>query len=155
MSHTEFKDLILPTIQKSLLRSPENVIESRFLLNRWAGGHVLPEQPCPCWLGSGSILRSECEACSLSPGESRGQDGSHYQKMLKVMGFLFKFIFVCACMPDRVRVLTESRRGHQIPWKLEFQAVLSWLVLVLEKQLVLCTAEPLLQSYQALVALRK
>nr|XP_017516713.2 eIF-2-alpha kinase activator GCN1 isoform X1 [Manis javanica] len=28
MSHSEFKDLILPTIQKSLLRSPENVIET-------------------------------------------------------------------------------------------------------------------------------
>uniref|UniRef100_A0A8C7AYA9 GCN1 activator of EIF2AK4 n=1 Tax=Neovison vison TaxID=452646 RepID=A0A8C7AYA9_NEOVI len=28
MSHAEFKDLILPTIQKSLLRSPENVIET-------------------------------------------------------------------------------------------------------------------------------
>lgn len=46
-------------------------------------------------------------------------------------------------MPDRVRVPAESRRGHQIPWKLEFQAVVSWLMLVLEKQLVLCTAEPL------------
>ncbi|OWK14094.1 hypothetical protein Celaphus_00000247 [Cervus elaphus hippelaphus] len=28
MSHSEFKDLVLPTIQKSLLRSPENVIET-------------------------------------------------------------------------------------------------------------------------------
>ncbi|XP_069353515.1 stalled ribosome sensor GCN1 [Eulemur rufifrons] len=28
MSHSEFKDLILPTIQKSLLRSPENVVET-------------------------------------------------------------------------------------------------------------------------------
>ncbi|EHH21237.1 hypothetical protein EGK_04253 [Macaca mulatta] len=28
LSHSEFKDLILPTIQKSLLRSPENVIET-------------------------------------------------------------------------------------------------------------------------------
>uniref|UniRef100_A0A8D0VVV6 Stalled ribosome sensor GCN1 n=2 Tax=Sus scrofa TaxID=9823 RepID=A0A8D0VVV6_PIG len=28
MSHSEFKELILPTIQKSLLRSPENVIET-------------------------------------------------------------------------------------------------------------------------------
>ncbi|XP_065745415.1 stalled ribosome sensor GCN1 [Phocoena phocoena] len=28
MSHSEFKDLILPTIQKSLLRSPENVLET-------------------------------------------------------------------------------------------------------------------------------
>ncbi|XP_006019968.1 eIF-2-alpha kinase activator GCN1 [Alligator sinensis] len=28
MSHTEFKDLVLPTLQKSLLRSPENVIET-------------------------------------------------------------------------------------------------------------------------------
>uniref|UniRef100_A0A2K5PS06 Stalled ribosome sensor GCN1 n=1 Tax=Cebus imitator TaxID=2715852 RepID=A0A2K5PS06_CEBIM len=28
LSHAEFKDLILPTIQKSLLRSPENVIET-------------------------------------------------------------------------------------------------------------------------------
>ncbi|KAK7803834.1 hypothetical protein U0070_027292 [Myodes glareolus] len=28
MSHSDFKDLILPTIQKSLLRSPENVIET-------------------------------------------------------------------------------------------------------------------------------
>ncbi|GAB1290067.1 eIF-2-alpha kinase activator GCN1 [Apodemus speciosus] len=28
MTHSEFKDLILPTIQKSLLRSPENVIET-------------------------------------------------------------------------------------------------------------------------------
>ncbi|XP_019394778.1 PREDICTED: eIF-2-alpha kinase activator GCN1 isoform X1 [Crocodylus porosus] len=28
MSHAEFKDLVLPTLQKSLLRSPENVIET-------------------------------------------------------------------------------------------------------------------------------
>ncbi|XP_075390131.1 stalled ribosome sensor GCN1 [Tenrec ecaudatus] len=28
LSHSEFKDLILPTIQKSLLRSPENVVET-------------------------------------------------------------------------------------------------------------------------------
>ncbi|XP_059751043.1 stalled ribosome sensor GCN1 [Balaenoptera ricei] len=28
MSHSEFKDLVLPTIQKSLLRSPENVLET-------------------------------------------------------------------------------------------------------------------------------
>lgn len=28
ISHAEFKDLLLPTLQKSLLRSPENVIES-------------------------------------------------------------------------------------------------------------------------------
>ncbi|XP_012869831.1 PREDICTED: translational activator GCN1 isoform X1 [Dipodomys ordii] len=28
MTHSEFKDLVLPTIQKSLLRSPENVIET-------------------------------------------------------------------------------------------------------------------------------
>ncbi|XP_006053034.2 eIF-2-alpha kinase activator GCN1 [Bubalus bubalis] len=28
VSHSEFKDLVLPTIQKSLLRSPENVIET-------------------------------------------------------------------------------------------------------------------------------
>ncbi|NXK45456.1 GCN1 kinase, partial [Chauna torquata] len=28
VSHTEFKDLVLPTLQKSLLRSPENVIET-------------------------------------------------------------------------------------------------------------------------------
>ncbi|ERE74489.1 translational activator GCN1-like protein [Cricetulus griseus] len=49
MSHSEFKDLILPTIQKSLLRSPENVIESRSLLSRWllqplSCGSVCPDQ---------------------------------------------------------------------------------------------------------------
>lgn len=34
MSHAEFKDLVLPTLQKSLLRSPENVIESESVLPR-------------------------------------------------------------------------------------------------------------------------
>lgn len=28
VSHSEFKDLVLPALQKSLLRSPENAIES-------------------------------------------------------------------------------------------------------------------------------
>uniref|UniRef100_A0A8C9FZC0 GCN1 activator of EIF2AK4 n=1 Tax=Pavo cristatus TaxID=9049 RepID=A0A8C9FZC0_PAVCR len=37
VSHAEFKDLLLPTLQKSLLRSPENVIESE--------PHV---KICPC-----------------------------------------------------------------------------------------------------------
>lgn len=33
MSHAEFKDLVLPTLQKSLLRSPENVIESESVIS--------------------------------------------------------------------------------------------------------------------------
>lgn len=32
MSHAEFKDSVLPTLQKSLLRSPENVIESESVI---------------------------------------------------------------------------------------------------------------------------
>lgn len=33
MSHAEFKDSVLPTLQKSLLRSPENVIESESVIS--------------------------------------------------------------------------------------------------------------------------
>lgn len=33
VSHAEFKDLVLPTLQKSLLRSPENVIESESVIS--------------------------------------------------------------------------------------------------------------------------
>lgn len=33
MSHPEFKDSVLPTLQKSLLRSPENVIESESVIS--------------------------------------------------------------------------------------------------------------------------
>lgn len=66
MSHSEFKDLILPTIQKSLLRSPENVIESRFLLREllggegWLSGPVLLARPQDglCW---------ECGTCRSYP----------------------------------------------------------------------------------------
>lgn len=47
ISHAEFKELLLPTLQKSLLRSPENVIESEChhctLLCQSAGAVVSPE----------------------------------------------------------------------------------------------------------------
>ncbi|XP_010122215.1 PREDICTED: translational activator GCN1-like, partial [Chlamydotis macqueenii] len=38
MSHAEFKDLVLPTLQKSLLRSPENVIESESVISLHCSG---------------------------------------------------------------------------------------------------------------------
>lgn len=63
MSHSEFKDLILPTIQKSLLRSPENVIESRFLLSRWVGGEAVPGQLC--WQQSRTLGCVRCVHCYL------------------------------------------------------------------------------------------
>lgn len=31
VSHSEFKDLLLPTLQKTMLRSPENAIHSKML----------------------------------------------------------------------------------------------------------------------------
>lgn len=83
MSHSEFKDLILPTIQKSLLRSPENVIESRFLLRELLGGQGWPSSPVPL-AGSrmacaGSVARvaltqwAGCVCLCLSACTHRGQ----------------------------------------------------------------------------------
>lgn len=54
MSHAEFKDLILPTIQKSLLRSPENVIESRSPPDRMVGGGWVSWYAASLILGSRS-----------------------------------------------------------------------------------------------------
>lgn len=69
MSHAEFKDLVLPTLQKSLLRSPENVIESESVI----GLHCSVKEHEQLFL-RGLGLLGDCVFLDCAFGPARQQD---------------------------------------------------------------------------------